>query len=319
MIKTTGSTLQRKHSTFIGIDLGGARGKTTAVARLSRAASNGDDQDTRGVGEPDGKGVSVQEVSTRHAGIDPWHDAVLIEYLAELSPENTVIAVNAPLTVPACLRCQLTVCPGKDQCADPSVVWLGEKGAEIVARAMENDLDRIAAIPQHRARSAGFGLARPPRPRPRIEPYMHRISEVKLCYERGLLPRDSLGLGTGPIAARAAHLRRALTGLGFDLHRNLLEVSPRATVHALFGPRKARGYKRDADPWETRAAIVEELRDIRFALRSRLSREDVLRNDHCFEALISGYTAYLWARDGWTMPAGLYAEDGWIWAPPEKS
>jgi hypothetical protein len=47
-----------------------------------------------------------------------------------------------------------------------------------------------------------------------------------------------------------------------------------------------------------------------------MAREDVLRNDHCFDAVISAYTAYLWARDGWDVPAEHVAEDGWIFSPP---
>ena len=48
--------------------------------------------------------------------------------------------------------------------------------------------------------------------------------------------------------------------------------------------------------------------------------EDSLRNDHCFDAIVAGYTAFLWARDGWEKPepwrhGGLDA-DGWIWSPP---
>jgi hypothetical protein len=109
-----------------------------------------------------------------------------------------------------------------------------------------------------------------------------------------------------------------LASRGFVLHRDLLEVSSRATVHALFGAQKARGYKRDADPWHTRAEIIEELGDLGFAPSSRLAKEDVLRNDHCFEALLSGYTAYLWARDGWALPSDVFAQDGWIWVPPER-
>jgi hypothetical protein len=86
----------------------------------------------------------------------------------------------------------------------------------------------------------------------------------------------------------------------------------------MFGPHKAHGYKRDADPWETRAAIVEGLSEsLGFALSSRLSREEVLRNDHCFDALLSGFTAYLWAKDGWEKPTDeAFDTDGWIWAPP---
>jgi hypothetical protein len=294
--------VQRIFSTFVGIDLGGARGKTTAVARLAL----GDD------------GVAVQEVTTRHRGVDPWHDAVLLDYLLHLE-QPAVIAVNAPLTVPACVRCVLPACPGKEACAEPAVQWLCGQGAALAEGAMESDGDRIAVIPSgHGYR--GFAGTPAPRTRPRIEPYMHRAAEVELHYGRGVLSRDSLGASTGPIAARAGHLRRLLASRGYTLHRDLLEVSSRATIHALFGAQKARGYKRDADPWHTRADILDDLRDMSFARSSRLAKEEVLRNDHCFEALLSGYTAYLWARDGWNMPEGpdgVFAADGWIWVPPD--
>ena len=116
--------------------------------------------------------------------------------------------------------------------------------------------------------------------------------------------------------ARASQLRRRLRGAGYQLHGNLLEVSPAATIAALCGPRAARGYKRDADPWVTRAQVLEQLRDLAFAPQSRMAREDVLQNDHCFDAVISAYTAYLWARDGWAAADGVFADDGWIVAPP---
>ncbi len=294
------STVKRPFSTFVGIDLGGARGKTTVVARLSHSAS-----------EPDG--VVVDEVCTRHKGTEVWHDDVLLDHLRTLDADDVVLGINAPLTVPACLRCQLGLCPGKSACEDPAVQWLQGEGSEIIAEAIASDRNRIALIPG--GPGAHHRPGRYSRKRANVEPYTHRASEVLLHYRHGLLPRDSMGSGTGPIAARALHLRRFLHGLGFELNHNLLEVSPRATVHSFFGARKARGYKRDADPWETRASIIEGLSDMRFAPTSRLSREEVLSNDHCFEALLSGYTAYLYARDGWTMPDGVFAEDGWIWAP----
>lgn len=299
--------MRRSYSRFIGIDLGGARGKTTAIARLSAVTAAGQEAPVM---------VEVEDVSTRCAGAEPWHDEALFEYLGSLG-RDTVIAINAPLTVPACVRCREPVCPGKEACVDPAVEWLRSAGAELVSEAHESDLDRIAVIPAGRSLRSGHNVLPMLRSRPRIEPYMHRATELYLHFERGLLPRDCLGQSTGPIAARAAHLVRMLAGMGFELHRNLLEVSPRATVHALFGAGKARGYKRDADPWETRVAIVEAIDDLRFGPRSRLSREEVLRNDHCFDALLSSYTAYLWARDGWSLPEGIFARDGWIWAPPE--
>ena len=72
------------------------------------------------------------------------------------------------------------------------------------------------------------------------------------------------------------------------------------------------------NPGRYRRSIVQG--SFGFAPTSCFSREEVLRNDHCFDALLSAYTAYLWARDGWDKPEdvqGLEA-DGWIWAPTDK-
>ena len=302
--------MKRTFSTFVGIDLGGARGKTTAVARLSV------DRDM----ENDAPAVAVQEVCTRYRAVDgaesPWNDEALLEYIDALG-DGAVVAIDAPLTAPACIRCTLTECPGINACEVPATIWLRTAGVDLKKQAVMSDLDRIAASPSEAWFRSSSSAALPPY-KQRVAPYSHRATEVFLHYERDLIPRDSLGRSTSRISARANHLRRALATRGYRLNESLLEVSPRATVHALFGPHKACGYKRDADPWETRAAIVEGLGDnLRFALSSRLSREEVLRNDHCFDALLSGFTAYLWARDGWEKPEDeAFVEDGWIWAPP---
>lgn len=298
--------MKRDFDTFVGIDLGGARGKTTAVAVL-RASDE----------LPDG-GVSVDDVSTRSANAQPWVDDLLVDFVAAQPPGRLVVAVNAPLTTPACVRCREEICPGQDRCVDPAVMWLRTEGQELVRQAHAQDLDRIAAVPAGRAVIAPTPSLEPPAQR--LAPYVHRCSEVGLHFGRGVLSRDCIGSATSPISARAAYLVRLLGADGYQLNRNLLEVSPRATVHALFGADAARGYKRDADPWHTRARIVEGLSGLRFSHRSRLSREEVLRNDHCFEAMLSAYTAYLWARDGWELPDGdhaLYDLDGFVWAPPD--
>lgn len=287
----------RSYNTYIGIDLGGARGKSTAVARLSR------DEDQ----------VFVQEILMR-AGKSPWTDDTLLDYLAALDASDTAIAINAPLTGPACVRCQLSVCPSAEQCVDPAAVWLRTVGLELQSQAVLSDRNRIVALPE----GSGFHteVPVPSAATQRLPPYTHRCTEVELHFNRGLLPRERLGQTSWAIASRAAHIRRALAGFGYSLNEKLLEVSPRCTIQALFGEALAKGYKRDADPWRTRAAIVESMSDLRFAPQSRLGREGVLQNDNCFDALISGYTAYLWARDGWTMPkGGPFSEDGWIWAP----
>jgi hypothetical protein len=129
------------------------------------------------------------------------------------------------------------------------------------------------------------------------------------------LPRETLGQGMGPLTARAAHLTRALADR-YQLNRNLLEVYPKATVHNLFGEKAAKRYKREVDTWTTRAKILTQLSD---DLEFAVWREGCLSNDHCFDAVLCAYTAYLWARDGWELPEehrAIAERDGWIWFPP---
>jgi hypothetical protein len=287
--------VQRPFSRFIGVDLGGGRGKTTAIAELRIGVSGG---------------AEVIEVATR-SGRLPWTDDTLFGRLAVPDPHR-VIAIDAPLTQSACGRCELDVCPGTEACVDPAVVWLRTTGRAIITKVDEETVGAAGAgtrtavtrtRPQHGAQA-------------RLAPYAHRATDVVMTYERGLLPVSSLGAANSQITARAGHLRRRLRGAGYELHGNLLEVSPAATIAALCGPRAARGYKRDADPWVTRATILEQFADLSFAPQSRMAREDVLRSDHCFDAVISAYTAYLWAREGWELPEGVFADDGWIFSPP---
>jgi predicted nuclease with RNAse H fold len=289
--------VQRSFTRFIGVDLGGGRGKTTAVAEIRSAALAGG-----------GFGAEVIEVATR-ATKQPWTDDTLVERLAGARAEATVIAIDAPLTQAACGRCERPVCPGTEACPEPAVVWLRTEG-----RALVRNASSVAVVGG--PRGPRVASAAPHAAQARLAPYAHRATDVVLTYGRGLLPVSHLGGVHGAISARAGQLRRRLRGAGYELHQNLVEVSPAATVAALCDARAARGYKRDADPWVTRASILERLRDLAFAPQSRMAREDALQNDHCFDAVIVAYTAFLWARDGWSIPDGCFVEDGWIVAPP---
>jgi len=280
--------VQRSFSRFVGVDLGGGRGKTTALAEL-RSGSNG---------------AEVIEVATRSAAKQLWTDDTLINRLGEPSSDR-VIAIDAPLTTTACNRCEIPVCPGMESCAVPAVVWLRTTGRAMVQEVAAEQMGSSPQRPrlQHAAQA-------------RLAPYSHRATDVVMTYQRGLLPVSQLGTANSTITARAGQLRRRLRGAGYTLHENLLEVSPAATISVLCGERAARGYKHDADPWRTRAMILERLTDLSFAPQSRMAREEVLGNDHCFDAVISAYTAYRWAREGWEQPEGVFTDDGWIFAPP---
>jgi hypothetical protein len=260
---------------ILGVDLGGGKGKKTAAATLR--------VDQR-------SGATVVDIAPR-AGGAPLYDQGLLALLRGYG-DGTLVAIDAPLTLPPCLRCQVVVCPGQADCVDAAVVRMR---SAVAAHGTGDDRNSRRGKPQ-------------------ITPYTQRATELHLLLERGIVPREALGQGTGPLAARAAHLTRALADR-FRLNENLIEVSPKATLAALGFTRPTRKHLHER---EARAEALESLApDLRFG--PGVWREHCVQNDHLFDAVIAAYTGYLWARDGWQdreAPDDGRTGEGWIWVPP---
>lgn len=263
---------------FLGIDLGGGKGKKTALACLRTT-------DT---------GVAVERLCPRN-GEGPLYDAALVHGIRAYDAETTVVAVNAPLSLPPCLRCRVTVCPGVDACVDPAVV------------AMQRIAQGLAPLSRDERRG-----------KPHVTPYTQRATELYLRQQYGIEPREALGQGTGPLAARAAHLLRTICDR-FTLNDNLIEVFPKATLALRGLAGEARRYKRHLLERQTRAQILDALAPT-LSFAPGVWREECVQSDHAFDAVVCAYTAFLWASEAWQVPA-QYAEladsDGWIWASPQ--
>jgi predicted nuclease with RNAse H fold len=320
-------------NTFIGVDLGGGKGKNTAVAVLRRQAD----------------GVVVEQYDT--GGGHPWFDDRLIPFLRDQAGD-AVVAIDAPLSLTACVRCREPVCPGLRECVDPTVVWFRQHE---VRRQLGSSNGHAHGPSNGHGSGHGNGHGLTPGTnghgngngangngangnglngnglngnglngngtngkKPTYTPYTQRLTEVLLHEEHGILPRETLGQGMGPLTARAAHLTRALAPL-YRLNHNLIEVYPKATIWKLLGEQTARTYKRHHAQAAVRLAkILRELPGLTFGPGQW--RERGVHNDHMFDAVICAYTAFLWARDNWQLPEEgreVFAVDGWIWMPPE--
>lgn len=290
--------VQRRFVHVLGIDLGGGKGKKTALATL----------------RVDGSTATVVDIAPRNGAL-PFYDAALLETIREYGDE-TLLCLDAPLTLPPCLRCTVPVCPGEPRCVDPAVV-------EMRALAVETRGPRDAHGFDGGAGRGGIADRDSRRGKPLVTPYTQRVTEVFLAARLGIVAREGLGQGTGPLAARAAHLVRALADR-FTLNENLIEVYPRGTLVALG---LGTPFKKHLREREARARILETLADeLRFG--PGIWRERCVQSDHLFEAVISAYTGFLWARDGWVLPAGAEVapgvpradderlREGWIWTPP---
>src|SRR5262249_38627706 len=152
----------RTFNTFIGVDLGGGKGKNTAVARLVLSED----------------GVKVIDYGT---GKDaPWYDDRLIAYLRQHS--QTLVAVDAPLTMPSCVRCTLPSCPTQESCDVPIIAWFRDRRSR--PRPQVSDSLEPAKPLNGKAK-------------PRYTPYTQRATEVVLHEDFKILPRETLGQGMG--------------------------------------------------------------------------------------------------------------------------
>jgi predicted nuclease with RNAse H fold len=216
----------------------------------------------------------------------PLYDAALIAAVRDRA-EGATVCVDAPLTLPPCVRCDVAHCPGQESCTDAEVITLR----------------RMFGLGPG---CSGFGS----RGKPTVTPYTQRATEAYLMRRRGILAREALGQGMGPLTARAIHLVRALADR-FTLNDSLIEVFPRATLE-LLGFRDP--YKKRVDK---RIEILARLRELSFG--PGVWREECRQSDHVFDAVICAYTGYLRSRDAWPVSpevASLLPTVGWIWVPP---
>jgi hypothetical protein len=107
---------------FLGLDLGGGKGKKTCLAVL----------------ETEGRKVVVTGILPRPREA-PLYDAVLVGLLRE-NVDHALLCVDAPLSLPPCLSCRVPVCPGQVKCVDPEFELM--RGFVVMAEPKSRDCRR---------------------------------------------------------------------------------------------------------------------------------------------------------------------------------
>lgn len=256
---------------IVGLDLGGGRGKSTAVAVIELGSET-----------PRLVSASVRTRSGR-----PWRDDELTAFLSR-EAETTLVCLDAPTSLPPCLRCRIEHCPGIRDCPDPAVARMREM-----------------------APGTGKGG------KPRFTPYTQRPEDLALILA-GLPATGALDASRGPLAARVHHLLRRLSGR-YEPGENLIELPLAATLRVWFGEKTARGCRASASVWTSRAQVLE-------AFAHRLSfaiwREPILSHTHLFSAVTCGVAGLTWweaTRRGSKEPGrhGTHRGTGALWVPNE--
>src|SRR3954463_1676387 len=164
--------VQRTFQHVLGIDLGGGKGKKTALATL----------------RVDGATATVVDIAPR-TGAVPFYDPTLLETIRAYGDE-TLLCIDAPLTLPPCLRCTVPVCPGQELCVDPSVVEM----RALVSEPRDDFFPPRASRDARRGRRDVFSPPGPSRDarrgKPSITPYTQRATEIHLASSVGIAARE---------------------------------------------------------------------------------------------------------------------------------
>lgn len=262
-----------------GVALGGGKTDKTTVAVIEFY--------------PDQKRVFLRSLRERvTAKAEMTADDVLCEVLNQDEKDLALIAIDAPLQLPKCIRCTLPRCPGVDSCREVEIKWMREV---------------------HRKRD------KQKRPNKMFTPYTERAVEVYISHEleEPFHPPHALGANAAPLTARADFLRRRLK-------TPLIEVYPKLTlwrIGAALNMQKShlRFHRHAVDSDESRLYILKKLIEKEIAFIYQQDLRVMVENNAAFEAFLGALTAFLKVR-GQTerRPPGFPKDESWIEFPKQK-
>lgn len=264
---------------FAGVSLGGGKTDKTAVAILEYY--------------PDQKRVFLRSLRDRVSSKkdERTADEALFTTLAEDERDISFLALDVPLQLPKCLRCELK-CPGVEACTQPSIKWI---------REMHQKRDK------HK------------RPNKMFTPYTERAVEIYIAneLEEPFHPSQALGANAAPLTARAHYFRKRL-------NIPMVEVYPKLSLwrigSALSIPLSyLRFHKHSVGSEEARLYILKRLIDKEIAFIYQQDLRAMVENNVAFEAFLCALTAFLKYR-GQTekRPNGFPKDELWIDFPRER-
>lgn len=260
---------------YIGVSLGGARGKTTAIARLEWQEDGTPlvlVEARVKVGHRGGGDEGLADPGEGRSRLGYFRDEALVEYLEQWPGKDCVLAMDVPMRLPPCLRCELD-CPGTKACEVPEVAWMRKMAGRLLPSPGRSDRDK-----------------------PRYCPYGERAADLVNAYF-GQSGPDALSGTVSPLAARAHHLRKRL-GAVYRLGENWVETCPRTAIVRTMGAKLELATRRGSyeQVWLARRDVL--LQAIEGLSVRGVWPDMVARNVHVFRALVCAWLAHRWDHSG---------------------
>jgi hypothetical protein len=216
-------------------------------------------------------------------------DTVLVDLIKENREQLHSIAVDAPLIAPVCVRCKVP-CVGVEQCKKPEILWMWE---------------------HHQSQD------KHKRPNKIFTPYTERCVEQYLntSLEQPFQFDHALGSNRAPLWARMVFLSHRLK------QSPLIEVFPRLNTWRVGRALKLSkntllNYKNSIGGAQHRQHILDKFVDSEWLFIYSQDAKHMVKDAHMFEAVLSGFTAYLhYKKLCENPPKGFPRDEAWVSFP----
>lgn len=266
-------------SKFIGIALGGSKTDRTSLAVVEYY--------------PDHKKAFLSHLYEKiKSQDDSTADAFVHQLVTRDHLGAQVVALDAPLVLPKCVRCKL-VCPGYENCGEPEIKWFRKNYAELNASK---------------------------RPQRYFSPYLERCAEFYITHklEEKFYPNMALGSNQGPMTMRASYLARRWK------KQKLIEVQPALSLWRIgrsLGIQKSylRHHKHSVEGLAIRKAVIEKLSDRNVAFLYEHDMRVMINNAQAFDAFLCAFTALLSSKKQTeSRPEDFPKHEGWVEIPRQE-
>ncbi len=201
------------------------------------------------------------------------------------------VAINAPLSFPLCMTCELD-CPGFESCKEDHITWMWKNYRKIRSKKKNHRL---------------------------FTPYTQRAVEMYLGseFETPFHPDDAFGSNLAPISSRAQFLQNRL-------EEPLLEVNTKMSVWSLgtkyrVAKSHIKNFAHAIHGADSRRGFVSQLEERKSLFLYKQDVEKLADNLYAFEALINGLTGYLFfIGECLPRPKGFPTDEAWIALPDTK-
>ena len=263
---------------FAGVSLAGGKSDKTAVAILEYYPSE--------------QKLFLRDLhDSIKATKEKSSDHYLYETLEKVEKDLDLIAIDAPLKLPKCMRCRLK-CPGYETCKEPEIKWMWKV---------------------HRKRS------KKKRPNKIFTPYTERCAEAYIAneLEEQFFPPAAMGANGAPLAARAMFLNRRLKTPTIEFYPklSLWRIGCDLRIQKSY----LRFHRHAIDSDECREFIVRQLVENEVVFVYQQDLRNMIERPHAFDAFMGALTAYLkFVGRTEKRPKDFPRSEAWVEFPKEE-